>query len=95
MQPFTRQMVQLLPNQFHSKAVQVDAFLRVDGAPMGSIYAIGDAATIHLNMLSDLLLIWDKFDENRDDKLEYEEWRLMAEHIKKKYPLTSDYLEKM
>jgi NADH dehydrogenase len=95
MQPFTRQMVELLPNQFHSKAVQVDAFLRVEGAPKGTIYALGDAATIHLNMLSDLLLIWEQFDENRDDKLSYEEWTLMAQHIKKKYPLTTDYLAKI
>ncbi|BEJ16244.1 hypothetical protein CspHIS471_0508490 [Cutaneotrichosporon sp. HIS471] len=92
MQPFTRRMVEKLPNQFNSKAVQVDPFLRVEGAPMGSIYAIGDAATIHLNMLADLLLIWEQFDENRDDKLTYDEWQLMAKHIQKKYPLTSEYL---
>lgn len=46
MQPFTKRMVEKLPNQYHSKAVQVDGYLRVEGAPHGSIYAIGDASTV-------------------------------------------------
>jgi NADH dehydrogenase FAD-containing subunit len=46
MQPFTKRLVELLPNQFHSKAVQTDGFLRVDGAPKGTVYAIGDASTV-------------------------------------------------
>ena len=46
MQPFTKRLVELLPNQFHSKAVQVDGFLRVKGAPAGTVYALGDASTV-------------------------------------------------
>lgn len=46
MQPFTKRLVDILPNQFHSKAVQVDGFLRVKGAPKGTVYAIGDASTV-------------------------------------------------
>lgn len=33
MQPFTKRLVELLPNQYHSKAIEVDGFLRVQGAP--------------------------------------------------------------
>ena len=46
MQPFTQRLVELLPNQFHSKAVQTDAYLRVEGAPKGTVYAVGDASTV-------------------------------------------------
>ena len=46
MQPFTKRLVELLPNQFHSKAVQVDGYLRVAGAPKGTVYAVGDASTV-------------------------------------------------
>lgn len=46
MQPLTKRLVELLPNQFHSKAVEVDQYLRVRGAPKGTVYAIGDAATV-------------------------------------------------
>lgn len=46
MQPFTKRLVELLPNQYHNKAVQVDGYLRVTGAPTGTVYAIGDASTV-------------------------------------------------
>ena len=34
------------PNQVHRKAIEVDAHLRVKGAPTGQVYAIGDASTV-------------------------------------------------
>ncbi|ORX38316.1 hypothetical protein BD324DRAFT_620416 [Kockovaella imperatae] len=95
MQPFTRRLVELLPNQFHSKAVQVDAFQRVEGAPKGTIYAIGDSATLHVDMLQDLLELWDRYNKNSDDSIDFEEWQLMAAEIKKRHPLTKTYLSKL
>lgn len=52
MQNFTKRMVELLPNQYHSKACQVDAYLRVEGAPAGTVYAMGDAATVSIRRSS-------------------------------------------
>jgi NADH dehydrogenase len=69
MNPFTKRLVEILPNQFHSKAVITDSFLRVQGAPKGTVYAIGDAATISTDLTGDLLELWDKFDTNKDAKL--------------------------
>lgn len=46
MNPFTERVTSLLPNQVHKKAIEVDAHLRVKGAPLGSMYAIGDCATV-------------------------------------------------
>lgn len=46
MNPFTARVSSLLPNQFHKKAIEVDAHLRVKGAPLGDVYAIGDCATV-------------------------------------------------
>lgn len=48
MNPFTRRLVELLPNQYHKKAIVVDDHLRVKGAPLGTIYAVGDASTVGL-----------------------------------------------
>jgi hypothetical protein len=71
MNPFTRRVSDLLPNQVHKKvsrcpslwslkpltsfgqpcalqAIEVDAHLRVVGAPLGTVYAIGDAATVRI-----------------------------------------------
>lgn len=46
MNPFTQRVSNLLPNQVHKKAIEVDAHLRVKGAPEGDVYAIGDCATV-------------------------------------------------
>jgi len=46
MNPFTKRVADLLPNQVHEKAIVVDAQLRVRGAPGGSVYAVGDCATV-------------------------------------------------
>ena len=46
MNPFTQRVSSLLPNQVHKKAIEVDSHLRVNGAPKGEVYAIGDCATV-------------------------------------------------
>ena len=46
MNPFAERVTSLLPNQVHKKAIETDAQLRVKGAPLGDIYAIGDCATV-------------------------------------------------
>lgn len=51
MNPFSQRVSDLLPNQVHKKAVVVDAHLRVKGAPLGEVYAIGDCATVRVTLL--------------------------------------------
>ena len=61
MNPFTSRVSDLLPNQVHKKvrmtssvttssdefqAIEVDSHLRVKGAPLGTVYAIGDCSTV-------------------------------------------------
>jgi len=48
MNPFAQRVTDLLPNQVHKKAIEVDAHLRVKGSPLGDIYAIGDCATVRI-----------------------------------------------
>ena len=48
MNPFTSKVAGYLPNQVHKKAIEVDSHLRVKGAPLGTVYAIGDCATVSL-----------------------------------------------
>ena len=49
MSPFTKRVSSLLPNQVHFKAIEVDAHLRVKGAPLGTVYALGDASVVSLS----------------------------------------------
>jgi NADH dehydrogenase FAD-containing subunit len=51
MNPFTSRVSSLLPNQVHKKAIETDAHLRVKGAPLGDVYAIGYCATIETSVV--------------------------------------------
>ncbi|KIJ35785.1 hypothetical protein M422DRAFT_261970 [Sphaerobolus stellatus SS14] len=51
MNPFTKRVSDLLPNQVHQKAIVVDPHLRVVGAPTGSVYAVGDCATVSFSFV--------------------------------------------
>lgn len=65
MSPFTKRLTELLPNQSHLKALQIDSHLRVKGAPLGSVYALGDASTIDTRLIDYLYDFVDKCDTDR------------------------------
>lgn len=66
MNPFTRLVASKLPNQYHKHALEVDSHLRVLGAPLGTVYCIGDAATIETNLTNHLWELVDYCDTNRE-----------------------------
>ncbi|EJD05702.1 nucleotide-binding domain-containing protein [Fomitiporia mediterranea MF3/22] len=95
MNPFTRRVSSLLPNQVHFKAIEVDAQLRVKGAPLGTVYAIGDASVLETNIVGHLLELVDDADRNHDGKIDLEEWKIMAAQIRKRMPMTENHLQKV
>ncbi|KAI0362648.1 nucleotide-binding domain-containing protein [Trametes cingulata] len=95
MNPFTRRVADLLPNQVHKKAIEVDAHLRVKGAPLGEVYAIGDASTIETSVVPYLLELVDEADKNKDGKIDFEEWEVMVSRIKKRIPMAEEQLQKV
>ncbi|KAK0524145.1 hypothetical protein OC834_005642 [Tilletia horrida] len=95
MNPFTRRLTEILPNQSHLKAVQVDPQLRVKGAPLGTVYAIGDASTIDNSLIDHLYEFVDKCDTNHNDSLTYPEFEVLAQTVRKRFPLASKHFEKL
>ncbi|KAK1218406.1 hypothetical protein PQX77_018909 [Marasmius sp. AFHP31] len=95
MNPFTRRLTDLLPNQVHKKAVEVDAYLRVKGAPPGEIYAIGDCATIETSVVSHFMELVDEADKDKNGKIDFEEWEIMVNRIKKKIPMAEKHVGKV
>lgn len=79
----------------HKKAIEVDAHLRVKGAPVGEVYAIGDASTIETSVVSYLLELVDEADKNKDGKIDYDEWRVMVNRIKARIPMAESQLQKV
>ncbi|KAL4246040.1 NADH dehydrogenase family protein [Abortiporus biennis] len=95
MNPFTKKVSDLLPNQVHKKAIEVDAHLRVKGAPRGEVYAIGDSSTIETSVVAHLLDLVDEADKNKDGKIDFDEWTVMVNRIKKTIPMAESQLEQV
>ncbi|KAK0560503.1 hypothetical protein OC861_006251 [Tilletia horrida] len=95
MSPFTRRLTEVLPNQSHLKAVQVDAHLRVKGAPLGTVYALGDASTIDNGLIDHLYEFVDEYDTDHDNALTYPEFEKLAKTVRRKFPLASKHFEKL
>ncbi|KAF8882357.1 hypothetical protein CPB85DRAFT_1378267 [Mucidula mucida] len=95
MNPFTERVTSLLPNQVHKKAIEVDAHLRVKGAPLGSMYAIGDCATIETSIVSYFMELVEDADRDKNGKIDYDEWEIMVSRIKQRIPMAEDHVGKV
>ncbi|KAJ7632866.1 hypothetical protein FB45DRAFT_792141 [Roridomyces roridus] len=95
MNPFTARVSSLLPNQVHKKAIEVDAHLRVKGAPLGTVYAIGDCSTIETSVVSHLLELVEEADRDGNGLIDYGEWEIMVQRIKQRIPMAADHLSEV
>ncbi|KIJ10514.1 hypothetical protein PAXINDRAFT_85928 [Paxillus involutus ATCC 200175] len=95
MNPLTKRISSLLPNQCHKKAIEVDAHLRVKGAPLGDVYAIGDCATVETSLVSHLLELVDEADKDKNGKIDFDEFDFMVSRIKQRIPMAESHLKKV
>ncbi|KAI8454759.1 NADH dehydrogenase [Phakopsora pachyrhizi] len=95
MNPLTSKLAGYLPNQYHKHALEVDSHLRVKGAPLGTVYAIGDASTIETNLVNHLLNLVDQCDTNKDGKIDFEEFESMIKQVRRKFPTAQVHIEKV
>ncbi|KIY50830.1 nucleotide-binding domain-containing protein [Fistulina hepatica ATCC 64428] len=92
MNPFTQRVCDVLPNQVHRKAIEVDAHLRVNGVKGKDVYAIGDCATIDRNIVQHLMDLVDASDKDRNGKIDFGEWEIMVKEIRKRVPMAEAHL---
>lgn len=95
MSPFTKRVTELLPNQSHLKALQIDSHLRVKGAPLGTMYALGDASTIDNRLIDYLYDFVDRYDADKDGRLSYSEFETFTKAIRRKFPIASKHFTKL
>ncbi|KAL7344496.1 hypothetical protein BJY59DRAFT_644410 [Rhodotorula toruloides] len=95
MNPFTQRVAALLPNQYHKHALEVDSHLRVIGAPLGTVYALGDCATIETRLVDHLLEFVTRCDENKDGKIDEREFKKMMGFIKRRFPASEKHFGKI
>lgn len=95
MNPFTKLVASKLPNQYHKHALEVDSHLRVLGAPLGTVYCIGDAATIETNLMNHLWELVEYSDVNRDGKIDFNEFQVMLKRIRRMFPTSQIHIDKV
>lgn len=77
MNPFTVQVARRLPNQYHKRALEVDSHLRVLGAPLGTVYALGDCATIETRLMDHFFELVQKCDKDQNGLISADEFQHM------------------
>ncbi|ORX57479.1 nucleotide-binding domain-containing protein [Hesseltinella vesiculosa] len=93
MTPFARQLANHLGSQTHSRVLQTDTHLRLDGVEKGSIFALGDCASIRNPKLCDRIIdIFEKADLNHDGYLDMDEFNEVVRRLSRRYPLSKEHL---
>lgn len=89
MHPLIKQLQERLPegSQGHFRSIVTDEFLRVRGAPGGTIFALGDAATIEQQKaLAKADELFTLADVNGDNSLSLAELRRILRQASKEFP---------
>ncbi|MCJ1280719.1 hypothetical protein MMC26_000036 [Xylographa opegraphella] len=97
---FCKRISDSLPVQTNKHALETDTHLRLNGTPLGSVYAIGDCSTVQNNIADHLVhflrsLAYQKGKDPETMKLSFTEWRSVAQQVKKRFPQASDHLRRL
>ncbi|KAG0038047.1 hypothetical protein BGZ82_001236 [Podila clonocystis] len=95
MTPLVKTLVAKLPqgSQANKHAIEADAYMRVLGTPEGTVYAIGDCATIpQPHFVERVMHYLKEHDVNNDNVLSYQEFQNLADRIIKKHSVLKVFL---
>ncbi|KAF2273496.1 uncharacterized protein EI97DRAFT_460931 [Westerdykella ornata] len=97
---FSKRIAAKLEGQNNKHALETDTHLRLVGAPLGSVYAIGDCATVQNNISDHIVsflrtLAWERGKDPENMHLTYSDWRGVAKRVKQRFPQASDHLRRL
>lgn len=86
--------------QTNHHALETDSHLRLNGTPLGDVYAIGDCATVQNNVADHLVtflrtLAWEKGLDPEKMQITFGEWRDVAQKVRKRFPQAADHLKRL
>ncbi|KAI1368031.1 pyridine nucleotide-disulfide oxidoreductase-domain-containing protein [Xylaria arbuscula] len=86
--------------QKNRHALETDTHLRLNGTPLGDVYAIGDCATVQNNSADNIIsfLRGLAFKHGKDPEtleLTFGEWRNVANAVKRKFPQAVSHLKRL
>ncbi|KAL4896227.1 hypothetical protein BDV59DRAFT_199433 [Aspergillus ambiguus] len=89
-----------LDSQNNKHALETDSHLRVIGAPLGDVYAIGDCSTVQNNVADHIVsflrtIAWERGKDPEKLHLTFREWRDVATRVKKRFPQASNHLRRL
>jgi NADH dehydrogenase len=87
-------------NQTNKHALETDTHLRLTGAPLGDVYAIGDCSTVQNNVSDHIItflrtLAWERGKEPQTMQISYSDWRHVAKRVRSRFPQASDHLRRL
>ncbi|KAF4125382.1 NADH dehydrogenase [Geosmithia morbida] len=86
--------------QTNRHALETDTHLRLNGAPLGDVYAIGDCSTVQNNIADHIItflrtISWRRGNDPETVKLHFSDWCQMAHEVRKRFPQASDHLKRL
>lgn len=97
---FCKRLAAQLNGQNNKHALETDSHLRLIGAPLGDVYAMGDCATVQNNVSDHIVnfvrtTAWEKGKDPKELSLSYSEWRDVAKRVKQRFPQASNHLRRL
>jgi NADH dehydrogenase len=86
--------------QSNQHALETDTHLRLNGTPLGDVYAIGDCATVQNNVADHLVtflrtLAFEKGKDPETMHVTFSEWREVAQRVRRRFPQAADHLKRL
>jgi NADH dehydrogenase FAD-containing subunit len=80
--------------------LETDTHLRLTGAPLGDVYAIGDCATVQNNLTDHLVTFLHRIavEKGKDPEkihITFREWREVAQRVRKQFPQAANHLRRL
>jgi NADH dehydrogenase len=97
---FAQKIAKKFEGQNNRHALETDSHLRLVGAPLGDVYAIGDCSTVQNNVSDHIVtflrtMAWEKGKNPEDMQITYSDWRNVAKKVKQRFPQASDHLRRL
>ncbi|KAF7560356.1 hypothetical protein G7046_g3792 [Stylonectria norvegica] len=88
------------PSQTNRHALETDTHLRLNGSPLGDVYAIGDCSTVQNNVADHIVtflrsLAWKRGKDPETLQLHFSDWREVASDVKKRFPQAINHLKRL
>ncbi|CAM1511052.1 Fc.00g085650.m01.CDS01 [Cosmosporella sp. VM-42] len=99
--PFCKAISEQLGDvQTNRHALETDTHLRLNGSPLGDVYAIGDCSTVQNNVADHIVtflrsLAWKRGKDPETLQLHFSDWREVAGEVKKRFPQAVGHLKRL